>query len=110
LGRRHKLALLAANAFGMPVDFAETQVEGITALQALDVACRRATSLRIKLLAVARRRDDGVELRVQPALLPATHLLAQVNGSMNGIMVKGDASGVTMYYGAGAGRSKPPRP
>jgi homoserine dehydrogenase len=52
---------------------------------------------------VARRREEGVELRVQPALVPASHLMAHVNGSMNGIMVKGDASGVTMYYGAGAG-------
>ena len=99
----HKLALLAANAFGMRVDFADVQVEGITALQRLDVACAEQLGYRIKLLAVARRRDDGVELRVQPALLPATHLLAHVNGSMNGIMVKGDAAGVTLYYGAGAG-------
>ena len=99
----HKLALLAANAFGMPVNFADVQVEGITALQRLDVACARQLGYRIKLLAVARRREGGVELSVQPALLPATHLMAQVNGSMNGILVQGDASGLTMYYGAGAG-------
>ena len=99
----HKTALLAANAFGMPVRFADAQVEGITALQRLDVACAEQLGFRVKLLGVARRREDGVELRVQPALVPATHLLAQVNGSMNGIMVKGDAAGVTMYYGAGAG-------
>lgn len=99
----HKISLLAANAFGMPVRFADAQVEGITALQGLDVACAEQLGFRIKLLGVARRRAEGVELRVQPALLPATHLLAQVNGSMNGILVKGDASGVTMFYGAGAG-------
>ncbi|BEP94327.1 homoserine dehydrogenase [Acidovorax sp. A79] len=109
----HKITLLAANAFGMPLRFADAQVEGITALQGLDVACAEQLGFRIKLLGVARRREhgnrvngdgaDGVELRVQPALVPATHLLAHVNGSMNGIMVKGDASGVTMYYGAGAG-------
>jgi len=99
----HKIALLAANAFGMPVRFADAQVEGITALQGLDVACAEQLGFRIKLLGVAKRRDDGVELRVQPALVPAAHLLAQVNGSMNGILVKGDAAGVTMYYGAGAG-------
>ena len=99
----HKLALLAANAFGMPVNFADVQVQGITALQPLDVACAEQLGYRIKLLAVARRHADGIELRVQPALLHATHLLAQVNGSMNGILVQGDASGVTMYYGAGAG-------
>lgn len=99
----HKLALLAANAFGMPVNFADVQVQGITALQRLDVACARQLGYRIKLLAVARRREGGIELRVQPALLPATHLMAQVNGPMNGILVQGDASGLTMYYGAGAG-------
>ncbi|WP_184855258.1 homoserine dehydrogenase [Acidovorax soli] len=100
----HKVTLLAANAFGMPVRFADAQVEGITALQGLDVACAEQLGYRIKLLGVARKRDNGgVELRVQPALVPATHLLAHVNGSMNGILVKGDAAGVTMYYGAGAG-------
>jgi len=99
----HKITLLAANAFGMPVRFADAQVEGITALQGLDVACAEQLGYRIKLLGVARKRGDGVELRVQPALVPATHLMAHVNGSMNGIMVKGDAAGVTMYYGAGAG-------
>ena len=107
----HKIALLAANAFGMPVRFADAQVEGITRLQGLDVACAGQLGFRIKLLGVARRRHEGdrdgdangVELRVQPALLPATHLLAQVNGSMNAVMVKGDAAGVTMFYGAGAG-------
>ena len=103
----HKITLLAANAFGMPVRFADAQVEGITRLQGLDVACAEQLGYRIKLLGVARRRKegdaDGVELRVQPALVPATHLLAQVNGSMNAVMVKGDAAGVTMFYGAGAG-------
>jgi len=99
----HKLTLLAANAFGTPVRFDDVQVEGITALQRVDVACAEQLGYRIKLLGVARRRKDGVELRVQPALVPASHLMAHVNGSMNGIMVKGDAAGVTMYYGAGAG-------
>lgn len=103
----HKITLLAANAFGMPVRFADAQVEGITRLQGLDVACAEQLGYRIKLLGVARRRNEGdangVELRVQPALVPATHLLAQVNGSMNAVMVKGDAAGVTMFYGAGAG-------
>ena len=99
----HKLTLLAANAFGAPVRFADVQVEGITALQGADVACAEQLGYRIKLLGIARRREDGVELRVQPALVPAAHLMAHVNGSMNAVMVKGDASGVTMYYGAGAG-------
>ena len=107
LDAAHKISLLAANAFGMPVRFADAQVEGITTLQGLDVACAEQLGYRIKLLGVAKRRKEGdtegVELRVQPALVPAAHLLAHVNGSMNAVMVKGDAVGVTMYYGAGAG-------
>jgi homoserine dehydrogenase len=99
----HKLTLLAANAFGMPLRFVDAQVEGITALQGLDVACAEQLGYRIKLLGVARRQADGVELRVQPALVPAEHLMAHVNGSMNAVMVKSDAAGLTMYYGAGAG-------
>jgi homoserine dehydrogenase len=99
----HKLTLLAANAFGTSVRLADVQVEGITSLQRTDVACAAQLGFRIKLLSVARRREAGMELRVQPALVPASHLMAHVNGSMNGIMVKGDAAGVTMYYGAGAG-------
>ena len=99
----HKLTLLAANAFGSPVRFADVQVEGITALQGEDVASAEQLGYRIKLLGIARRREEGIELRVQPALVPAAHLMAHVNGSMNAVMVKGDASGLTMYYGAGAG-------
>ena len=107
LDAAHKISLLAANAFGMPVRFADAQVEGITTLQGLDVACAEQLGFRIKLLGVAKRRKvgdtEGVELRVQPALVPASHLLANVNGSMNAVLVKGDAAGVTMFYGAGAG-------
>lgn len=99
----HKAALLAANAFGMPVRFDQAHVEGIRTLQPLDVACARQLGFCIKLLGIARRQGDGVQLRVHPALVPAKHLLAQVDGSMNGVLVKADASGVTMYYGAGAG-------
>ncbi|WCM90989.1 homoserine dehydrogenase [Acidovorax sp. NCPPB 3576] len=106
----HKATLLAANAFGMPVRFERAHVEGIRGLQAIDVACAEALGFRIKLLGMARRdleegegEDPGVELRVHPALVPARHLLAQVDGSMNAVLVKGDACGVTMYYGAGAG-------
>lgn len=102
----HKMALLAANAFGMPVRFADAQIEGITGVQRLDVACAEQLGYRLKLLGVARRRPDAgsaVELRVQPALVPADHLMAQVHGPMNAVVVKGDAAGVTMYCGAGAG-------
>jgi homoserine dehydrogenase len=99
----HKTTLLAANAFGTPVRFDQVQVEGITQLQAQDVAHAERLGFRVKLLGIARRREQGIELRVHPALVPARHLLAQVDGAMNGILVKSDAAGLTMYYGAGAG-------
>lgn len=99
----HKTTLLAANAFGTPVRFDQVQVEGITQLQAQDVAHAERLGFRVKLLGIARRRDDGIEVRVHPALVPARHLLAQVDGAMNGVLVKSDAAGLTMYYGAGAG-------
>lgn len=99
----HKLALLAANAFGTPVCFDAVQVQGIRTLQARDVAAAEQLGYAIKLLAVARRHADGMELRVRPALLPAHHLLAQVNGAMNGVLVQGDAAGPAFSCGAGAG-------
>ena len=99
----HKLALLASNAFGVHVPFDAIHVEGITQLDASDMDCAARLGMVVKLLAIAREAEQSLELRVHPVLLPADHLLAQVNGSMNAVMVKGDASGVTMYYGAGAG-------
>ncbi len=99
----HKLALLAAMAFGTPVRFDEVHVEGIASLQPGDHDMAQALGYRIKLLALAKRRADALELRVHPCLVPEESLLAGVNGSMNGIMVNSDAAGVTMYYGAGAG-------
>lgn len=99
----HKLALLAAMAFGGGPRFDAVHVEGIRGLQPADF--RHAANLghTIKLLAVARRGEHGLQLRVHPALIPADGLLARVDGRMNAVVVKGDASGVTMYYGAGAG-------
>jgi homoserine dehydrogenase len=99
----HKLALLASNAFGVHVPFKSIHVEGITALEPLDMACAQALGYVIKLLAIAKQTDNAMELRVHPVLLPESHLLAHVNASMNAVMVKGNASGVTMYCGAGAG-------
>jgi homoserine dehydrogenase len=99
----HKTTLLAANAFGTPVRFADVQIEGITQLQAEDVGYADRLGFRVKLLGIARRCDEGIEVRVHPALVPARHLLAQVDGAMNGVLVKSDAAGLTMYYGAGAG-------
>ncbi len=99
----HKLSLLAAIAFGGPPRMDAVHVEGIEGLQALDFLHAQRLGFAVKLLAVARRVGDEVQLRVHPALVPNGSLLARVDGRMNGIMVKGNASGVTMYYGAGAG-------
>lgn len=100
----HKLALLAAMAFGGPPRLDAVHVEGITGVQPQDFLHARRLGYAVKLLAVAQPLDDGaLQLRVHPALVPRQSLLAQVDGRMNGIMVKGDAAGVTLYCGAGAG-------
>ncbi len=99
----HKLTLLASNAFGVPVQFDKVHTEGITALELDDMGLAERLGYRVKLLGIAKRTDHGMELRVHPTLIPDDHLLAQVHGSMNAVLVKSDAAGVTMYYGAGAG-------
>ncbi|MBV8424021.1 MAG: homoserine dehydrogenase, partial [Candidatus Eremiobacteraeota bacterium] len=99
----HKLTLLAAIGFGIPVQFGRAYVEGITALTDRDITYAEELGYRIKLLGITRRAPGGIELRVHPTLIPAKRLIASVEGAMNAILVKGDAAGVTMYYGAGAG-------
>jgi homoserine dehydrogenase len=99
----HKLSLLAANAFGTLPQFAQVQTQGIAALEATDIDLAAQLGYRVKLLGIAKRCGNALELRVHPTLLPADHLLAQVNGSMNAVMVQGDAAGPTLFYGAGAG-------
>jgi len=99
----HKATIMSAIAFGVPVQFDKAYIEGITKLAAQDIKYAEQLGYRIKLLGVAKRRADGIELRVHPSLVPAKRLIANVEGSMNGIMVKSDAAGITMYYGAGAG-------
>ena len=99
----HKLCLLAANAFGTALQFAQVHTEGIASLQAADMVYAEQLGYRIKLLALARRQAAGLELRVHPVLLPRDHLLAAVEGSMNAVLVGSDAAGTTLYYGAGAG-------
>jgi homoserine dehydrogenase len=99
----HKLSLLAANAFGLPIPYAQVQTEGIADLEAADMAYAAQLGYRIKLLAQARRSAAGLLLQVHPALLPQDHLLAGVQGSMNAVMVHSDAAGTSLYYGAGAG-------
>jgi len=99
----HKLTILASIAFGIPLQFDKVFVEGITGITALDVAYAEALGYRIKLLGIARRAASGIELRVHPTLIPERRLIANVNGVMNAVLVKGDAVGPTLYYGAGAG-------
>ncbi|ARP82560.1 homoserine dehydrogenase [Bordetella genomosp. 8] len=99
----HKLTLLASLAFGVPVQFDKAYVEGISALAQEDIAHAERLGYRIKLLGMTRRRPDGIELRVHPALIPAERLLANVEGPMNAVLVRGDAVGPTLYYGQGAG-------
>ena len=99
----HKLTILAALAFGIPMQFRKAYKEGISKLTRADIAYAEALGYRIKLLGITRKTPKGIELRVHPTLVPARRLIANVEGVMNGILVKGDAVGPTLYYGAGAG-------
>ncbi len=99
----HKLAIMSAIAFGVPMQFDRAYIEGISQLTGEDVKYAEQLGYRIKLLGITKRTDKGIELRVHPTLIPARRLIANVDGAMNAILVKGDAVGVTMYYGAGAG-------
>ena len=99
----HKATILSAIAFGIPVQFDKAYVEGIVKLEAADINYAYQLGYRIKLLGITKRTGRGIELRVHPTLIPIKRLLANVEGSMNGIMVKSDAAGITLYYGAGAG-------
>ncbi len=109
----HKLTIMSAIAFGIPVQFARAHVEGIAALQAADIRYAEQLGYRIKLLGITKRRDGvggrdghaghGIELRVHPTLVPASRLVANVEGAMNAVVVHGDAVGTTLYYGKGAG-------
>ncbi|WP_413439288.1 homoserine dehydrogenase [Sulfuriferula sp. GW1] len=99
----HKLTIMSAIAFGIPMQFDRAYIEGITQLTGDDVKYAEQLGYRIKLLGITKRTAKGIELRVHPALIPARRLIANVDGAMNAILVKGDAVGATMYYGAGAG-------
>jgi homoserine dehydrogenase len=99
----HKLTIMAAIGFGIPMRFSACYTEGITKLTREDIRYAEELGYRIKLLGITKRTPQGFELRVHPALVPARRLIANVEGVMNAILVKGDAVGQTMYYGAGAG-------
>jgi len=99
----HKVTLMSAIAFGVPVQFDRAYVEGITQLAAQDIRYAEQLGYRIKLLGITKKTAKGIELRVHPSLVPAKRLIANVEGAMNAVMVHGDAVGTTLYYGKGAG-------
>ena len=99
----HKLTIMAAIAYGIPMQFDKAYTEGISKLTREDIRYAEELGYRIKLLGITRRTPAGIELRVHPTLIPSRRLIANVEGVMNAILVKGDAVGATMYYGAGAG-------
>ncbi|MES2318507.1 MAG: homoserine dehydrogenase [Pseudomonadota bacterium] len=99
----HKLTIMSAIAFGIPVQFEKAYVEGISSLQATDLRYAEQLGYRIKLLGITRRTANGIELRVHPTLIPAKRLIANVEGAMNAVLVQADAVGASLYYGKGAG-------
>lgn len=99
----HKITILSALAFGIPMQFDRAHIEGISQLEAEDIRYAEQLGYRIKLLGLTRRRPNGIELRVHPTLIPARRLIANVEGVMNAVLVQGDAVGATLYYGRGAG-------
>lgn len=99
----HKLTIMASIAFGMPMQFEQAYTEGITKLTTQDIQYAEELGYRVKLLGISKKTEAGVELRVHPTLIPEKRLIANVDGAMNAVVVKGDAVGPTLYYGAGAG-------
>ena len=99
----HKLTIISAISFGIPMQFSKAYTEGISKLTRQDIRYAEELGYRIKLLGITKRTAKGIELRVHPTLIPARRLIANVEGVMNAVLVKGDAVGQTLYYGAGAG-------
>ena len=99
----HKITIMASIAFGIPMQFDKAYTEGITKLTGADISYAEELGYRIKLLGITKKTSKGIELRVHPTLIPSRRLIANVEGVMNAVVVKGDAVGPTLYYGAGAG-------
>ena len=99
----HKLTIMSAIAFGNSMSFDKAHIEGITKLDSADIKYAEQLGYRIKLLGITKRVASGIELRVHPSLVPSKRLIANVEGAMNAVLVKGDAVGATLYYGKGAG-------
>jgi len=99
----HKIAILTALAYGMNINLPDVYIEGISKITPLDVAFAEQFGYRIKLLAISKNKGNQVEARVHPTMIPFDNLLSNVNGTVNAIMVSGDAVGDIMLYGRGAG-------
>ena len=99
----HKISIMASIAFGIPIQFDKVYTEGITKLTGEDISYAEELGYRIKLLGITKKTTKGIELRVHPTLIPSRRLIANVEGVMNAVVVKGDAVGPTLYYGPGAG-------
>ena len=99
----HKLMIMSAIGFGIPMQFDKVYTEGITKLESKDIRYAEELGYRVKLLGMTKHSVNGIEIRVHPTLIPEKRLIANVNGAMNAVVVKGDAVGPTLYYGAGAG-------
>ena len=99
----HKLTILATLAYGIPLSFDSVHVEGISNISAQDISFASELGYKVKLLAITKESEGGIELRVHPTMLPGEYLIAKVDGPFNAIYVDGDATGSTLYYGRGAG-------
>ena len=98
-----KLAIMSSIAFGIPIQPGRIFYEGITKLQKVDIEAADEFGFSVKLLAIAKRRENGIEMRVHPTLVPKSNVISSVNGAMNAVLVDGNAVGQTLHYGAGAG-------
>ncbi len=99
----HKLTIIGSIAFGIPLQFDKTYIEGIGKIEQQDMVYASELGYRIKHLGITRKTNNGIEMRVHSTLIPHRQLIANVDGVMNAVLVKGDAVGPTLYYGAGAG-------
>jgi homoserine dehydrogenase len=99
----HKLTILSSLAFGIPLSYDKVYREGITHITAQDIAFARELGYKIKLLAIAKKTEEGLEMRVHPTMTPEDYLISKIDGVFNAVYVEGDAVGATLYYGRGAG-------
>jgi len=99
----HKLAILAYLSYGIPIPYKNIYIEGISKISSQDIDFASELGYKVKLLAIAKEKDNEVELRVHPTMIPKDYLISKVDGPFNAVYVEGDATGSTLYYGRGAG-------